>query len=87
MSRDVAVDGEVVVALGVLWWSVAEGALTLCRGKHGQQTLRIKAGSSLIILSCVTPACCVASSRAALNDRYCDCGIGHNFSGKGNLCI
>lgn len=29
MSRDVAVHGEVVVALGVLMWSVTEGTLTL----------------------------------------------------------
>lgn len=29
MSRDVAVHGEVVVALRVLMWSVTEGTLTL----------------------------------------------------------
>lgn len=29
MTRDVAVDGEVVVALGVIVWRVAQGTLTL----------------------------------------------------------
>lgn len=31
MSRDVAVDREVVVTQRVLVWRVAEGTLTLCR--------------------------------------------------------
>lgn len=31
VSRDVAVDGEVVVAQRVLVWRVAQGTLTLCR--------------------------------------------------------
>lgn len=42
VSRDVAVDGEVVVAQRVLVWRVAEGTLTLCgqkddNDKHGQR--------------------------------------------------
>lgn len=38
VSRDVAVHGEVVVALGVLVGSVTEGTLTLCGQKDKRQT-------------------------------------------------
>lgn len=37
VSRDVAVHGEVVVALGVLVGSVTEGTLTLCGQKDKRQ--------------------------------------------------